>query len=452
MTFKLMKHQLKSVAFLKTRKRVLDFSDAGTGKTAVHITDFADRRKKRNGKCMLVLAPKSLLKSAWANDIVKVAPGLTSSIAWAENRAEAFAVDADVYITNIDAATWLAQQKPSFFKRFDTLVIDESTFIKRRTSARSKAVKKIAKHFEWRRALSGTPTSNGICDLWHQVYVIDDGLRLGKAFFGFQKAVCTPEDSGGFVTWIDKEGIEPVVGALIDDITIRNKFEECVDIPPNHRFSAPYTLTKSHRELYEELRDQKTVMNKGRKVVALNGASLYTKLLQCASGATYVDPEDDESDYTLMDAGRYELINDLIDAREHSIVFFNWRHQRDELIRVAKARKTKFELIDGTVTRKGERERITEAYQRGEYQVLFANAQTIGHGLTLTRGTRTIFASPTPNLEHFLQGYKRIYRITQKEKTETVMVIAEGTIDEYVWEQCQKKDVKQSDLLAYLEN
>lgn len=452
MTFKLMKHQLKSVAFLKTRKRVLDFSDAGTGKTAVHITDFADRRKKRNGKCMLVLAPKSLLKSAWANDIVKVAPGLTSSIAWAENRAEAFAVDADVYITNIDAATWLAQQKPSFLKRFDTLVIDESTFIKHRTSARSKAVKKIAKHFEWRRALSGTPTSNGICDLWHQVYVIDDGLRLGKAFFGFQKAVCTPEDSGGFVTWIDKEGIEPVVGALIDDITIRNKFEECVDIPPNHRFPAPYTLTKSHRELYEELRDQKTVMNKGRKVVALNGASLYTKLLQCASGATYVDPEDDESDYTLMDVGRYELINDLIDAREHSIVFFNWRHQRDELIRVAKARKTKFELIDGTVTRKGERERITEAYQRGEYQVLFANAQTIGHGLTLTRGTRTIFASPTPNLEHFLQGYKRIYRITQKEKTETVMVIAEGTIDEYVWEQCQKKDVKQSDLLAYLEN
>jgi len=449
---KLMKHQLKSRAFLKTRKRVLDFSDAGTGKTPVHITDFADRRKKRNGKCMLVLAPKSLLKSAWGNDIRKFAPELTYSIAWAENRDEAFKANADVYITNIDAAVWLAQQKASFFKKFDSLVIDESTTIKHRTSGRSKAVKKIVKYFEWRRALSGTPVSNGICDIWHQAYIVDDGARLGKAFFAFQKATCIPEDNGGFVKWVDKDGIEPVVGALLEDITIRNKFEDCVDIPPNHQFSVSFALTESHRELYEELREQKTVANKGRSVTAINGAVLYSKLLQCASGAAYADPLNEASSYTLLDTGRYELVNDLVEARDHSIVFFSWAHQRDELIKSAKARKLKFEMIDGTVTRKGERERITEAYQRGEYQVLYANAQTIGHGLTLTKGTRTIFASPTPNLEHFLQAYKRIYRITQKQKTETIMVIAEGTIDEYVWEQCQKKNVKQSDLLTYLEN
>lgn len=449
---KLMKHQLKSRAFLKTRKRVLDFSDAGTGKTPVHITDFADRRKKRNGKCMLVLAPKSLLKSAWGNDIRKFAPELTYSIARAENRDDAFKVTADVYITNIDAAMWLAQQKASFFKKFDSLVIDESTTIKHRTSGRSKAVKKIVKYFEWRRALSGTPVSNGICDIWHQAYIVDDGARLGKAFFAFQKATCVPEDNGGFLKWVDKEGIEPVVGALLEDITIRNKFEDCVDIPPNHQFSVSFALTESHRELYEELREQKTVANNGRSVTAINGAVLYSKLLQCASGAAYADPLNEASSYTLLDTGRYELVNDLVEAREHSIVFFSWAHQRDELIKSAKARKLKFEMIDGTVTRKGERERITEAYQRGEYQVLYANAQTIGHGLTLTKGTRTIFASPTPNLEHFLQAYKRIYRITQKQKTETIMVIAEGTIDEYVWEQCQKKNVKQSDLLAYLEN
>ena len=449
---KLMKHQLKSRAFLKTRRRVLDFSDAGTGKTPVHITDFADRRKKRNGKCMLVLAPKSLLKSAWGNDIRKFAPELTYSIAWAENRDEAFKANADVYITNIDAAVWLAQQKASFFKKFDSLVIDESTAIKHRTSGRSKAVKKIVKYFEWRRALSGTPMSNGICDIWHQAYIVDDGARLGKAFFAFQKATCVPEDNGGFLKWVDKDGIEPVVGALLEDITIRNKFEDCVDIPPNHQFSVSFALTESHRELYEELREQKTVANNGRSVTAINGAVLYSKLLQCASGAAYADPLNEASSYTLLDTGRYELVNDLVEAREHSIVFFSWAHQRDELIKSAKARKLKFEMIDGTVTRKGERERITEAYQRGEYQVLYANAQTIGHGLTLTKGTRTIFASPTPNLEHFLQAYKRIYRITQKQKTETIMVIAEGTIDEYVWEQCQKKNVKQSDLLAYLEN
>ena len=453
-TYTLMKHQQKSRAFLKPRKRVLDFSDAGTGKTPVHITDFADRRRVKRTKfgCLLVLAPKSLLKSAWADDFKKFAPDMKVSIAWAENREEAFAAEADVYITNYAAANWLAKKPKKFFNRFDQLVLDEGTAVKHRTSQCSKAVKKIAQYFDWRRLLTGTPTSNGICDLWHQVYVVDDGDRLGKAFFAFQKATCTPETEAGHIKWVDKPGIEPVVGALIEDITIRHRFEDCVDIPPNHRFAVPYTLTPSHRKLYQELENQKFLENKGRKISAVNGAVLYFKLLQCASGAVYVDPDDDESDYTLLDPDRYDLIMDLVEARQHSIVFFNWRHQKDELVRVATARGIKFEMIDGTVTKKGERERIVQAYQRGEYQVLLANAQTIGHGLTLTKGTRTIFASPTPNLEHFLQGYKRIYRITQTEKTETIMVIAPDTIDEYVWEQCQKKDVRQSDLLAYVES
>lgn len=452
MTFKLMTHQAEDVKWMATRKRVLDFSDAGTGKTAKHIIDFAQRRRKKKVGCLLVLAPKSLLKSAWADDFKKFAPDMKVSIAWAENRADAFAVDADVYITNIDGANWLALQKKKFFAKFGQLIIDESTTIKHRTAGRSKAVKKIAQHFEWRRALSGTPTSNGICDIWHQAYVIDDGQRLGKAFYAFQKAVCTPENDGGRIVWVDKPGIEPVVGALLEDITIRRRFEDCVDIPSNYRYAVPFTLTPSHRKVYLELEKKKYLETNGRKVTALNGAVLYFKLMQCASGAVYVDPDDEESDYTLLDPDRYELIMDLIEARDHSIVFFNWRHQKDELVKEAKKRKIKFEVIDGTVTKKGERERITEAYQRGEYQVLIANAQTIGHGLTLTKGTRTIFASPTPNLEHFLQGYKRIYRIGQKEKTETVMIIAPGTIDEYVWEQCQKKDVRQADLLSYLEN
>ena len=451
MTIKLMKHQLEDVKWMERRQRVLDFSDAGTGKTGKHIVDFAQRRRKKKVGCLLVLAPKSLLKAAWGDDFKKFAPDMKVSIAWAENREDAFAVDADVYVTNIDGAKWLATKTKRFFAKFDQLIIDECTSVKHRTSARSKAVKKIAQYFEWRRALSGTPTSNGICDLWHQVYVIDDGKRLGRAFYAFQKAACTPEDDGGRIVWVDKPGIEPVVGGLIEDITIRRKFEDCVDIPPNHRYAVPFTLTPSHRKVYLELEKKKFLETNGRKVSAVNGAVLYFKLLQAASGAVYVDPDNEDSDYTLLDADRYDLIMDLVEAREHSIVFFGWRHQKDELIHVAKARGVKFEVIDGTVTRKGERERIVDAYQRGEYQVLIANARTIAHGLTLTKGTRTIFASPTPDLEHFLQGYKRIYRIGQKEKTETIMVIAPGTIDEYVWEQCQKKDVRQSDLLSYME-
>jgi hypothetical protein len=452
MKLTLMKHQAADVKFMEKRKRILDFSDAGTGKTPKHIIDISNRRKKRGSGKILILAPRSLLESAWAIDFRKWAPHLKLSIARADNREEAFAVDADVYLTNVDATNWLAKKPKKFFDQFEVVTIDESTAYKHRTSTRSRNLKKIIKYFDVRRALSGTPTSNGICDIWNQVYLIDNGKRLGKSFFSFRKAVCDIEiDDNNRPQYVDKPNIEIAVASLIEDITIRNKFEDCVDIPANHRFAVPFSLSNKHREMYDELEKLRILTHKGQKASAKNGGALYQKLLQCASGAIYVDPENDSSDYTLLDEDRYDLILDLVEARDHSVCFFNWRHQKEQLIKVAKARDVSFEVIDGSTSDK-DRERIRFEYQAGKYQVLFGNAQSMGHGLTFTKGKRTIFSSPTPNLEHFLQGYKRIYRITQTEKTETVMVIAPNTIDEYVWSQCLKKDVKQSDFLAYLEN
>lgn len=448
----LLKHQNLSVKFIDKQPRVFDMSDAGTGKTPVHITAFAKRRRKGGG-CALIFCPKSLIKSAWGNDFKKFAPDIKVSLAYAENREEAFKANADVYVTNIDAAKELAKKPLSFWRKFDTLIIDESTSVKHHTSARSRAVAKIKKYFDHRALLSGTPTSNGICDLWHQMYIVDDGKLLGQSFYRFREVCCIPEQVGNnanAIKWHDKQGIETTVGALIAKHVIRHKFEDCVDIPPNHQYAVEYELAPKHMKMYRELeRDSMLlVKSKGVKAItAVNGAVLYGKLLQCASGASYSDDEE----YALLDVGRYELIGDLIEARKHSIVFFSWKHQRDQLIRIAENEQWPYAVIDGDVTRKGVREKIVEDYQEGKYKVLFAHPQSAGHGLTLTRGTTTIFASPTPNLEHFLQAYKRIYRIGQKEKTETIMVIAKDTIDERVWAACQAKDVKQADLLSYLE-
>jgi hypothetical protein len=435
--------------FLLLRHNGYIFATGNTGKTPVHITDFASRRRKGGG-CLLVLCPKSLISCAWGNDFKTFAPDMKVSLAYAENRINAFEADADAYITNIDAATWLVERPDRFWKRFDTLVIDESTSVKHSTSKRSRAVAKFARKFDYRRLLTGTPTSNGICDIWHQMYVVDGGERLGKSFYGFQQACCYPEQVGpnaNAIKWHDKPGVEADVGSFIEDVVIRNRFEDCVDIPPNHQYAVSYTLSPRHRKLYDELeRDSILILKDEKAITALNGAVLYSKLLQAASGATY--SEDD--DYVLLDTGRYELIGDLIEARNHSVVFFNWKHQKDQLLKIADKEKWSYAVIDGETTKKGERERIVTNYQAGKYKVLFAHPQSAGHGLTLTRGTTTIFASPTPNLEHFLQDYKRIYRIGQKDKTETIMVVAAGTIDERVWQSCQDKNVKQLDLLEYL--
>jgi SNF2 family DNA or RNA helicase len=445
-----MKHQKHSIKFLSKRNEVFDMSDPGTGKTAVQILDVA-ATSKHEKHLTLIFAPKSLLRTAWDNDFKKFAPHLKREVATAQNRTKALNETANVYITNHDAAVDLAKKPPSFWKKFKggTLIIDESSAFKHRTSARSKAMVKISKYFKRVRLMSGTPNTNGICDIWHQVYILDYGQRLGTSFFAFRAAVCTPVQTGpmpNMVRWEDKPHAEEAVAAMISDVVVRHRFEDCVDIPANHQYSMPFELSSKHFAAYKRLENDSLLLLRDSSITAINGAALYTKLLQLASGAAY----NDAGSYTLIDSDRYDLVLDLVEERRHSVVFFNWQHQRDELIKRAEKRDMRFALIDGSVTKKGERERVVEAYQKGLYDVLFAHPQSAGHGLTLTKGTATIWPSPTPNLEHYLQGLKRIHRIGQTEKTETIMIVAPGTIEEQVYEALLAKDARMTNLLTLL--
>lgn len=437
-------------SYLLLRHNGYIFATGNTGKTRVEIEDIAAQAKLKDS-CSLIIAPKSLLKCAWFDDFKKFAPSVKCIVATAANRASAFSEAADVYITNHDAVAWLVKQPPSFFKRFKngTIVVDESSAFKHKDAQRSKALIKISKYFKRKRAMSGTPNSNGICDIWNQVFFLDGGKRLGTSFFQFRASVCTPEQVGpmaNMVKWVDKPHAEAAVSALIQDIVIRHKFEDCVDIPANHQYSVNYELGPKHMAAYKRLEADSILLMNESVINAVNGATLYTKLLQLSSGAVY----NEEGAYTLIDSDRYETVLDLVEARQHTIVFFNWAHQRDELIKHADKRGLNFALIDGTVTRAGERERIVEAYQKGLYDVLFAHPQSAGHGLTLTRGTATIWASPTYNLEHYQQGLKRVHRIGQTEKTETIMLVAPGTIEEQVYESLMNKNTRMTNLLEFL--
>src|SRR5690606_27365473 len=271
----LFRHQRHSIEFLSSRPRALDFSDPGTGKTRTEIEDFARRRRAGGGKA-LIIAPKSLLRSAWEDDFKKYAPDMKVSVAPAEKRAQAFAEEADAYVTNTDAAKWLAQQKPAFFKDFETLIIDELSTFKHHTSQRSKAMNKIKKYFPYRRGLTGTPNANSITDLWHQVFIIDDGQRLGRSFYQFRNSVCQPTQVGpqpNMLKWEDKPGAELAVSHLLADITIRHKFEECIDIPENHMYSVPYHMSKKQILAYAQMEKAAIAqLANGQLVTALNAA------------------------------------------------------------------------------------------------------------------------------------------------------------------------------------
>lgn len=438
-------HQAKSVGFLASRERALDFSDPGTGKTRVEIEDFAARRRA-GGKCALIVATKSLLESAWENDFQAFAPDMKCAIAYAENRVKAFAQHADVYITNHDAASWLAKQPAAFFAKFDTLIIDELTAFKHHTSMRSKAMAKIRKFFPFRRGLTGTPNTNGITDVWHQAFLIDDGKRLGTSFYGFRASVCTPKQVGpqaNMVQWEDRPGADVVVTALLKDITIRHKFEDVVEIPARSFRTLDVKLSAKHMALYKKFEQDAILQLADQKITALNGAVVRGKLLQIASGAVY----DETGSWALVDTARYETVIDLVDERAHSIVFYLWNHQRDNLVERAKARKWPYAVLDG----KQDVAQLVRDYQAGKYKVLFAHPKSAGHGLTLTRATSTIWASPTDNLEFWEQANRRIYRIGQTDKTETIVVLARGTVEVKVYQACMDKNVKMADLLESLQ-
>ena len=446
----LFRHQIESVEALSKLDHGFDASDPGTGKTRVQIEIFAARRARGGGRALIV-APKSLLRTAWEDDFSKYAPWLKVSVAFASNREAAFDVDADVYVTNTDGVTWLASKSPSWFakREFQTLIIDELSSFKHHTSQRSKALSKLRKYFKYRYGLTGTPNANTILDIWNQIFLLDDGKRLGSSFYQFRSSVCQPQQVGPqpqMIKWIDKPGAELAVGQLIKDITIRHKFENCVDIPENHQYTMQYHMSKLQTSKYEQM-EALAMTSVNRQVIsAINAASVMTKLLQISSGAVY----DECGNYAVVEKGRYELIADLIKQRTHLVVFFNWRHQRDLIIEELKREGITYALIDSSVSDK-ERASAVNLFQKGFYKVLLAHPQSAAHGLTLTRGTTTIWASPTYNLEHFLQGNKRIYRISQTEPTETITILAAGTIEEKVYEKLMTTDERQASLLSILQ-
>lgn len=401
-----------------------------------------------------MIAPKSILQPAWGNDIDKFCAGMTYSVANANNREKAFAQATDVVITNHDAATWLFKNR-KVLSSFNRLVIDESTAFKNPSADRSKAMKKLASSFKWRRVLSGTPNPNSILDIWHQVCLVDDGEHLGNSYWKFRSVACEPVQVGPrpeMIEWLDKPGIEGAVFAMLADISIRHKFEDCVSIPPNTVSRVEFELSKTARMHYEDmLANAQLIIAEGnhiREFNAVNAAAIATKLSQIASGAMYTGGAD--HDYVVLDDTRANLVMDLVDARAHSLVAFNWRHQRDQFVEIARKRGYSFGVIDGEV--KGDdRTAVVNDFQAGNLKVVFAHPQSAGHGLTLVKGTATIWPSPTHNAEHFKQFNARIYRAGQTERTETILVCAKDTHDERVYVSLEKKLTSMALLLDLLE-
>jgi SNF2 family DNA or RNA helicase len=451
-----MAHQKESLAHDKKNPAVFDMSDPGTGKTAVRVWSFADRRRRGAG-CLLVLAPRSLLRTAWGNDFARFAPDMKVSVATAATRKEALSADADVYIINHDGVKDLLKQPTTWWDKFDEFVVDEATAYKHHTSQRSRAIAKIAHMkrgtkpvFRFRRLLTATPTSNGICDIWHQVYLLDGGARLGPNFYGFRDKVCIPKQVGRnahAIQWADKDGAEEAVFGLLNELVVRHKFEDCVDIPPTHSYSVDYQLEPKQRKVYDDLESFQLIQLSSTKITAINAAAVATKLLQIASGAVY----DGSGKYQIIDRGRYETLIEMAKVRKHPLMLFFWQHQKELLIEEAEKAGMNFCVFDGDAS-DAERNDMVLRYQQGMYDLMLGHPKTVAHGLTLTAGTSVIWPGPTYDLEWLKQANKRQARIGQKDKTEVVTLIAPDTIEEKVYAMVSDKGARMGNLLDLFES
>lgn len=449
------RHQQETLSFAKGTPYVYDASDPGTGKTRSQIEIY--RARKQRGR-WLIVCPKTLMQTAWGADIEEYAPELTVSYATAANRDAAFELPTDVVILNTDGVKMFTDKKlgaarMKYLRDFDHLTIDEATTYKHANSQRSKAMLKVSKAFAYRNLLSGTPNANSVMELWHQMMILDGGKRLGTSYFRLRGMVQVPTQIGPrpeHVRWDDKPGAAAAVNELLKDVMIRHPFEEVMKhVPPNHRDMKGFDLTPKCKKAYDKMALECILELKNETITAVHAASLRTKLLQIASGAVYNGGEDGA--YSLVDTGRYELITEMVENRDHSVVFFNWKHQREELSKMFAKRGITYALIDGSV-KDTERKQIVKDYQDGKYQTILLHPRTGAHGLTLTRGTTTIVSSPIYEADLLKQAIHRIYRGAQNQVTNTILIKANGTVEEKVYDVLLGKEARMIDFLELVES
>jgi SNF2 family DNA or RNA helicase len=448
------KHQKKTTAFLLASEKVavLNTSEAGTGKTRGTLDAIQARlRASPTRISALVLAPKSILEPAWAADARKFTPLLRTSVAYASNRAAAFTREADIYITNHDAVKWLAENTNLLRKQKVTLlIVDEGSAYKHHTSQRSKALRDLIKQLQpdLRTILTATPSANNLLDIWHLAYLLDDGARLGGSYYKFRQSVCVPQPIMGtpHANWIPKEGAEEAVAELLDDITISFTLAECLDVPKQSTHTVPFQLPAKVRQAYEDMRRLALLeLSNQERVTAVNAAVLHNKLLQISSGAIYAN---DRKTYAIDDA-RAELVVEMCAQREQTLVAFLWTHQRDALIRQLKKRDLSYAVIDGSVS-DNHRTEAAKKFQAGDIRVLLVHPRSAAHGLTLTRATTAIWASPTSDAELSIQFARRIYRAGQTKPTAVYSIIADDTVETATYERSVTRTANQQTLLDLL--
>ncbi len=351
-----------------------------------------------------------------------------------EERLEALKVHADIYLINRENVDWLINKSGLPFD-YEMIIIDEISSFKSHRSKRFKALMKVRPKVKRMVGLTGTPSSNGLMDLWAQFRVLDMGQRLGRFIGHYRETYFKPDKRNGAIVYSYKSlaFAEDAIYKKISDITVSMKSEDYLTMPKLVRNNVTVHLLEKEKEVYEILRKELVVSIKDKEIDAVNAAALSNKLLQMANGAVY---DEDKTPIHVHDR-KLDALEDLIEGANGKPVLIAYWFKHD-LTRI----KKRFEV------RELKTSKDFSDWNAGRIAVGIIHPQSAGHGLNLqTGGSTLIWFSLTWSLELYLQTNARIYRQGQKETVVIHHIIAKETVDEDVMKALDNKEIGQEELL-----
>ena len=393
---------------------------------------------------ILVIAPLRVARDTWPDELHKWEHlsdlRLSVAVGTETERKAALQAKADIYVINRENVVWLIEDSGIPFD-FDTLVVDELSSFKNHQTKRFRSLMKVRPKVVRIIGLTGTPSSNGLMDLWAEYRLLDMGQRLGRFIGQYRSTYFTPDKRNGQVIFSYKPlpFAEKEIYAKIADITISMKSTDHLIMPELVTAQYPIKLSDKERERYDELRQDLVLKLAGGDVTAANAAALSGKLCQMANGAVYGD---DGTVHYIHDR-KLDALEDLIEAANGKpvLVAYWFKHDLERISARLKERHISFTKLDTSDS--------IASWNEGKWPVALIHPASAGHGLNLQSGGSTIiWFGLTWSLELYQQANARLWR--QGQKAETVVlhhIIAKDTIDERVMKALSAKDKTQTALI-----
>ena len=435
-------YQEQMITFIKEHPKGALWVDMGLGKTVSTLTALDELMREFEVIRVLVTAPLRVALTTWPDEIKRWAHlrHLTARVIQGTptQRARIVRTDrSDIHLINRELVPWLIEQMqlPAFCP-YDTLVIDESSSFKDQSTKRFKSLRRLTRSINRVIELTGTPAPNGLLGLWAQIFLLDQGERLGRTWTGFRETYFTPDYHG--YKWTPREGTDTRIQNKLKDICLTLSAEDYLKMPDRIDRTVSVALPDEARPMYAALEREFLLELQNDVVEAATAAVLTNKLLQFANGALYTGPN---GAYTEVHDAKLDALEDLIEAAQGPVlVAYNFKSDVERI----KARFPKAEPI-------GKDPATIKRWNAGKIPILLAHPASAGHGLNLQAGGATIiWFGLNWSLELYQQFNARLHRQGQTRPVIVHHIVTADTVDETVVQALSGKHTTQKALIDAL--